>query len=140
MNYSIWINNEEIPVSEDVYRVYWKGVRKERYFAESDVHNHTFSYDALDTEEMNGSDMFQSVSQLPVEEQVIGALETKQLYSALAKLPEEEIYIIKQLYFNNISLRKLAENLKLPLSTLHYRHHRILRKLHTYMTASSPIS
>lgn len=31
MDYTIWVNNQEVPVSEDVYRVYWKGVRKERY-------------------------------------------------------------------------------------------------------------
>ncbi len=140
MSYSIWVNNKEVPVNENVYKAYWKGVRKERYFAESDIHNHTFSYDALDTEEMNGSDMFPSVSQTSVEEQVIVTLETEQLYLALEQLSDEEIYIVRQLYFYDISLRKLAENLQIPLSTLHYRHHRILQKLHTYMTASFQVS
>lgn len=140
MSYSIWVNNKEIPVNEDVYKAYWKGVRKERYFAESDMHNHIVSYDALDTEEMNGCDMFQYKSQPPVEEQVIGTLETEQLYSALKRLSAEETYIIWQLYFYDVSLRKLAQKLNLPLSTLHYRHHKILQKLRTYMTASRSIS
>ena len=54
MQYFIRIRGQEIPVTEPVYKLYCQGERKERYFRESDYHNKVFSYDALDTEEMNG--------------------------------------------------------------------------------------
>ena len=50
MNYYIQIDRRAIPVSEEIYKAYCKGIRKERYFAESDIHNHIFSYDSLDCE------------------------------------------------------------------------------------------
>lgn len=129
MEYSIWIDGKEVPVSEKVYRVYWKGVRKERYFAEGDIHNHVFSYDALDTQEMNGKDLVCRDSDISVEEQVIRGLEETRLYDAMARLSEDEYYIIERIYFDNMSLRKLSQESGIPLSTLYYRHQRILRKL-----------
>ncbi len=133
MNYSIWINNEEVPVSEAVYRVYWKGARKERYFTEGDIHNHVFSYDALDTGDMNGEDIFANVLDIPIEEQVIENIETQQLYNALSKLTPEDYNIIYKLYFCKCSLRGLSRETGIALSTLHYRHHAILLKLRNYM-------
>lgn len=133
MNYSIWINNKEIPVSEDIYKAYWKGVRKERYFAESDIHNHVFSYDALDNEDMNGEDIFTNVLEVPIEEQVMAHIEVQQLYNSLSKLSCEDRYIIYRIYFCKIPLRKLSKELGIALSTLHYRHHSILQKLYNDM-------
>ena len=49
MQYFIRIKDQEIPVTEPVYKLYCQGERKERYFRESDYHNKVFSYDALDT-------------------------------------------------------------------------------------------
>ncbi len=135
MNYSIFINNEEIPVSEEVYRVYWKGARKERYFAESDIHNHVFSYDALDNEDMNGEDIF--ADDTSIEEQVIKDIETHQLYAAMSELNPEDYNIIYRLYFCNTSLRKLSQETGIALSTLHYKHHAILQKLRSCMNNKS---
>ena len=140
MDYYILINNKEISVSEEVYKAYCKGTRKERYFAESDIHNHVFSYDALDNEDMNGEDIFTNALDIPVEEQVIEHIEIQQLYNALSKLSRADYYIIYQIYFCKTSLRKLSEELGVALSTLHYRHHSILQKLYTLMkdTTSLP--
>lgn len=140
MNYSIWINNNEVPVSEEVYRTYWKGARKERYFAESDIHNHVFSYDALDNEDMNGEDIFTNILEVPVDEQVITRIEVQRLYDSLLKLSCEDRYIIYRIYFCGISLRKLSEELGIALSTLHYRHHSILHKLYMDMEKSALVS
>lgn len=133
MDYSIWINNNEVSVSEEVYRTYWKGARKERYFAESDIHNHVFSYDALDNEDMKGEDIFTDSLVVPIEEQVITRIEVQQLYNSLSKLSCEDRYIIYRIYFCRLPLRKLSEELGIALSTLHYRHHSILHRLYIDM-------
>ena len=59
MQYYIRIDNRNVYVSEEIYKLYCKGERKERYFRESDIHNKTFYYNALDTEDLNGCDLFQ---------------------------------------------------------------------------------
>lgn len=133
MDYTIWIDNNPIPVSEEIYRTYWKGVRKERYFAESDIHNKVFSYNALDTEEMNGSDLFGDYTSLPLEEQVIQSLENQTLQRALQRLDNQERELIYKIYIYNISLRKIARNENIPVTTLQYRHKKILLKLKNYI-------
>ena len=60
MEYYIKIGRQKVPVSEAVYKEWCRGERKERYFKESDIGNNVFSYDALDTDEINGCDMFAS--------------------------------------------------------------------------------
>ena len=47
MKYFIRIDNETVFVTEEIYKAYCQGQRKERYFRESDIHNKTVYYDAL---------------------------------------------------------------------------------------------
>ena len=70
MDYYIKLKNTQIPVTEEIYKAYCQGARKERYFRESDIRNQTFFYDALDTEELNGSDMFSDPAAESVEDAV----------------------------------------------------------------------
>lgn len=125
----IWINNLPVEVSETVYKTYWKSRRKERYFSESDIHNKVFYYNALDTEETNGSDIFTDDAAPPVDEQVIRNMEMDRLHDALAQLSGNDYALIYRLYFYGESLRAISREDNVPLSTLHYRHKRILKKL-----------
>ena len=128
-SYLIWIDKTPVPVTESVYREYWRGIRKERYFSESDMHNKTFYYNALDTEETNGSDIFCDEASLPVEDKAIENLEISRLKTVLNELSKEEYELIYRLYFNGESLRAVSKEKGISLSTLHYRHKKILKKL-----------
>lgn len=132
----IWINKLPVAVSETVYKTYWKGQRKERYFAESDIHNKVFYYNALDTEETNGSDIFFDEVSPPVDEQVIRNMEIDKLHNALAQLPSRDYALIYRLYFYGKSLRAISREDNIPLSTLHYRHKKILEKLKDILCAA----
>lgn len=93
MLYYIRIDNRNIYVSKEIYKLYCKGQRKERYFRESDIHNRTFSYNALDTEDLNGCDLFQDTRSKSVEEQAEEALERSLLLKAMKGLdPQREGY------------------------------------------------
>ena len=47
-----------IPVCEEIYKIWQHGERKDRYFREGDIRNGIFSYDTLDREGLNGSELF----------------------------------------------------------------------------------
>ena len=113
MQYYIRIDNRNVYVSEEIYKLYCKGERKERYFRESDIHNKTFYYNALDTEDFNGCDLFQDTRAKPVDEQAEEALERSLLFEAMKDLISRETGV--------------------PVTTLHYRHGKILRKLRSLM-------
>lgn len=135
MNYTIWVNKTAVPVSREVYKAYWKGERKERYFSESNIHNHIFSYDALDTADMNGCDIFADECSCSLEDSVIRDIEKKHLANILEKLSPSEYGLIKRIYYHGDSLRKISSDTGTALSTLQYRHKKLLAKLKKLMAA-----
>ena len=91
MQYFIRIDETDILVTREVYKAYCRGQRKERYFRESDLHNQVCSYDALDTEDHRGCDLFSDPEALPVEEAVQKHLALISLSAALEHLSLEEL-------------------------------------------------
>lgn len=129
MDYYIKVNRRNVPVSEEIYKAWCKGERKERYFLEGDIHNGVFSYDALDTEDFNGCDLFSYAAQAPVEAVAEKRFLMKDLSKAIGTLNDDEKDLIKRLYYYEESLRKTAQEYHVPVSTLHSRHKKILNKL-----------
>lgn len=136
--YYIKVDRQEIPVTEEVYKAYCRGERKERYFREGDLHNGVFSYDALDTEEQNGCDLFSYDGEVPVEALAERRMALRELATALRGLDDEERELIIRIYYYEQSLRRIAADKQIPFTTLQYRHKRILKKLkdifeHTFL-------
>jgi DNA-directed RNA polymerase specialized sigma subunit, sigma24 homolog len=129
MDYYIKLKNTQIPVTEEIYKAYCQGARKERYFRESDIHNQTFFYDALDTEELNGSDMFSDPAAESVEDAVQKHILLEKLKEIIGRLPKEEQHLLSRLYVYGDSLRQLSRTLDIPVTTLQARHQRLLKKL-----------
>lgn len=127
--YYIKVDRQEIPVTEEVYKAYCQGERKERYFREGDIHNGVFSYDALDTEELNGCDLFSYDGALPVEALAERRMALRELAAAMEQLDGEERDLIVRIYYYEQSLRRIAADKRIPFTTLQYRHKRILKKL-----------
>lgn len=133
MDYYIKIKENQIPVTEEVYKAYCQGARKERYFRESDIRNQTFFYDALDTEELNGSEMFWDADTQSVEEAAETNILLEKLKQSMDKLSPQEKELLARLYVYGESLRHLAQTMKIPVTTLHARHHRLLKKLKKFL-------
>ncbi len=139
MDYYINLHGKKIPVTREVYKAYCKGSRKERYFRESDIKNKTFFYDALDTEELNGSDLFWDSSAESVEETAEKHLLLESLRKAAEELSGDEQELLCRLYVYGQSLRACAKSKKLPVTTLQARHQKLLKKLRKKLEKQSYI-
>ncbi len=129
MDYYIKVRDVQVPVTEEIYKTYCRGERKERYFRESDRKNKTFFYDALDTEELNGSEMFWDSSAESVEAMAEKNWFLEELRESLKELSEGERELLSRLYVYQESLRAIARSSGIPVTTLQARHQRILKKL-----------
>lgn len=129
MDYYIMVNSVPVPVTEAVYKEYCRGERKERYFRESDIRNRTLFYDALDTDELNGSEMFGDAKAEPVDEAAEKHWLLEQMKKEVEKLSDDERELLGRIYLYGDSLRTISGEMQIPLSTLHGRHMRILDKL-----------
>lgn len=108
MDYYIKIRDTQVPVSEEIYKAYCQGARKERYFRESDSKNKTFFYDALDTEELNGCDLFSDPGAESVEDVAERHWLLEMLKKAMSELTEGEQELLCRLYVYEDSLRAYA--------------------------------
>lgn len=129
MDYYIKIREVQVPVSEEIYKAYCRGERKERYFRESDRRHKVLFYDALDTEELNGSEMFWDPSAESVEAVAEKDWFLERLRESLKELSDGERELLGRLYVYQDSLRAVARSSGIPVTTLQARHQTILKKL-----------
>lgn len=132
MDYKIQVENQIVEVTEEVYREYYRMDRRERYLVERDRKHGVTFYHALDSEDMNGEELFADMH-IDVEGYLIEKEERDMLYDALLLLNERDRELIEELYFNEMTERELAEKLGIRHQNIHKRKMRILRDLKKYL-------
>lgn len=131
INYYIKIEQQNIPVSEEIYKIWQHGERKDRYFREGDIWNGIF-YDALDKEGLNGSELFAEEERNSVEQQAEHDLLINALKQALNTLNNEDKELLAHIYCQDESLRSIAQSTGVPFTTLQYRHKKVIKKLRLF--------
>lgn len=127
--YRIWIQNQLIEVTEEVYLTYYRMERRARFLEEQDYRHGCVSYHALDKEGMSGEELLRDAESTSVEEEVFKKIIVEELYQALALLTDEEWELIKAIYYLEMSEREYAGILGISQNTVHKRKHGILKKL-----------
>jgi RNA polymerase sigma factor (sigma-70 family) len=123
----IWLDGVKVPVTEEVYRAYYRPFWREAKQKEVRDDNE-YSLDAL---EDTG---FEAVSQEAlVDEIVADKLLLNELYAALAELTDNERSLIDALYYQEKSERDVAAEISLSQKAVNKRRHRILDKLRDLM-------
>lgn len=130
------IEGKRVRVSEEVYREYYKGERKERYFMK-DLKAERVTIDPQtgevtvipgreDSYERLAERRRQFASGGSMEEQTVQSLLLEQ---ALGKLTEKERELIEELYFLEKTERQVSDALHVAKTTLRRRHKEVLNKL-----------
>jgi DNA-directed RNA polymerase specialized sigma24 family protein len=119
----VWLDGVKIPVTEEVYRAYYRPVWREA--KQKEVRDDAeYSLDAL--EEVG----FEAVSNdALVDEIVADKLLLDELYAALDELTDDERGLINALYFDEKSERDIAAESGVPQTTINYRKKRLLEWL-----------
>lgn len=137
----LWINNQYIEVTNEVYTAYVKGQRKMDYF-EKDLKTERVikgkngrvkkivpsREDSLDRLIDDNSIQFSDDSK-SVECEVQVNIYTEKLHIALQQLTAEELEIITKAFFEHMTEREIAKLLRISQVAVNRRKHRILEKL-----------
>ena len=115
-------------VTEETYRDFYRDRRRQKYIDERSAENNDFSYDMLTTDDFNGEDILPDESE-PVDEQVIRKIMTDKLKSVLPLLAEDEQKLIREIFYDELSERSLAEKYGVSQVAIHKRKVKILEKL-----------
>lgn len=125
----IKVSEELVEVSQEVYLEYYRSRRREKAQKGKEQYNRVVSFDALDTDSRQGSQLIINTASPEPEDLVIAHELHEKLYASLSKLSTEERQILKVIYFDRHSEREAAAKLGIPLMTLHDKKARILAKM-----------
>ncbi len=126
-SYVITVDGERVEVDKEVYEAYSQEDRRERYLDECDD-GVLLSIECMD-EDKAMLEYFTDKRIESAEEAAICGILTSRMRNALALLPDCERAWIEALYFDRISMKKLAGITGIPRNTLIYRCDKILKKL-----------
>ena len=141
----IWIRDQYVEVTDEVYRAYMQGDRKMRYF-ENDLKTERFVLgkegqvvqiipsreDSLDRLVDENARQF-SDERESVESVVLHKLEVDKLHTALSLLAPEERALIQALFFEERTESELAAVLGISQPAVYKRKMKILRKLKIFL-------
>lgn len=139
-DFFIYVGGKAVKVSEEVYREYYRGERKEKYFMK-DLKAERVTIDPQtgevtiipgreDSYERLVETHRQFASYGNVEEQTIQSLLLEQ---ALGKLTVKERELIEEIYFLEKTERQVSEALHIAKTTLRRRHREALSKLRKFL-------
>ena len=127
--YYIRVPEALVEVSEDVFKTSRYMDRHFQTLEETDARNRVFSYDALDTEDMLGAELFPDPSSSNIEDQVIASMMAAKLRRCIALLPEEDRKLIRAIYYEGASEKDTGKLFGISQRAVSKRLHQILRKL-----------
>lgn len=119
-------------VSPKDYTDFYKSKRRQKYIDERSVENGDFSYNMLTTDDFNGEDILVDTSQ-DIGDAVIYKIMLDKLSSSIILLSDDEQKLIREIFYEGLSERKLAEKYSVSQVAIHKRKTRILDKLKKFI-------
>jgi len=115
-------------VSKKDYEEFYRARRRQKYIDERSAENGDFSYDILTTDDFNGEDILIDTSQ-DIGDAVIHKIMLDKLSSSIILLSDDEQKLIREIFYEGLSERKLAEKYGVSQVAIHKRKNKILDKL-----------
>ena len=119
-------------VTEQTYREYYRDKRRQKYIDERSKLNGDVSYNALDTDETLGEDVFAD-TKTDVEAEVINKMTVAELRKAFLLLSPDERELITAIYIHNLTEREFAKQKGVYHNAVHKRKLRVLEKLKKFL-------
>ena len=119
-------------VTEETYRGYYRDKRRQKYIDERSKLNGDVSYNALDTDETLGEDVFAD-TKTDVEAEVINKMTVAELRKAFLLLSPDERELITAIYIHNLTEREFAKQKGVYHNAVHKRKLRVLEKLKKFL-------
>ena len=119
-------------VTEATYKEYYRDKRRQKYIDERSKLNGDVSYNALDTDETLGEDVFAD-TKTDVEAEVINKMTVAELRKAFLLLSPDERELITAIYIHNLTEREFAKQKGVYHNAVHKRKLRVLEKLKKFL-------
>ena len=124
--YYLYVKGKSVPVSEEVYKAYWKITEHEKYLQRKDWKHKVIPFSALD---YDGHFVDKIIDEIDLEKIVEVKMQIEELNKALATLTKEERELMEAIFYREESLRSISRKEKVTHQAISGRRDRILEKL-----------
>ena len=125
--YYIYVRGKAVPVSEEVYKTYWKITEHEKYLQRKDWKYNVISFSALDYDGHFVDNIIDE--KIDLEKIVEVKMQIEELHKALNTLTKEERELMEAIFYKEESLRSISRREKVTHQAISGRRDRILEKL-----------
>lgn len=125
--YYIYVRGKAVPVSEEVYKTYWKITEHEKYLQRKDWKYNVISFSELDYDGYFVDNIIDE--RIDLEKIVEVKMQIEELNKALNQLTKEERELMEAIFYREESLRSIGKKEKVSYQTIGKRRDKILEKL-----------
>ncbi|KAB3536259.1 sigma-70 family RNA polymerase sigma factor [Alkaliphilus pronyensis] len=126
--YYIPVDGKYYETTKEIYEVYYKMDRRERYLEERDIKKGVKTFSDISSSAYTADEIIGDV-ELDVSDTAITNIYIEAVLEALSYLDEEDQSLIQELFFYGKTERELAADLGLSKTALHFRKNRALERI-----------
>lgn len=131
--YVIYVNNQAISVSKEIYKEYWKSIEHERYLTKLMRRTWIYLDHFFDEYEANTLEFKLIQDKDPTRNEVLKMDLHQQLHNAISQLSDDEKDLIIAIYYHDLSAREYARRTNQKQTTVSWKHRKLLDKLKNLM-------
>ena len=125
--YYLYVKGKAVPVSEEVYKAYWKITEHEKYLLRKDWKYGVIPFSTLDNDGHFVDNIIDE--RIDLEKIVEVKMQIEELNKALATLTKKERELMKAIFYREESLRSIGKKEKVSYQAIGKRRDKILEKL-----------
>ena len=125
--YHIYVRGKAVPVSEEVYKAYWKITEHEKYLQRKDWKYDVIPFSAMDYDGHFVDNIIDE--RVDLEKIVEVKMQIEELNKALATLTKKERELIEAIFYKEETLRSIGKKEKVSYQAIGKRRDKILEKL-----------
>ena len=114
--YYLYVKGEAIPISEEVYKAYWKITEHEKYLQKKDCKYGVIPFSSLDHDGYFVDNIIDE--KIDLEKIVEVKIQIEELHKALATLTKEERELMEAIFYKEESLRSIGKKEKVSYQAI----------------------
>ncbi|EHL16071.1 hypothetical protein HMPREF9629_01496 [Peptoanaerobacter stomatis] len=114
--YYLYVKGKAVPVSEEVYKAYWKITEHEKYLQRKDWKHNVLSFSALDHDGHFVDNIIDE--KIDLEKIVEVKMQIEELHRALNTLTREERELMEAIFYREESLRSISRKEKVSYQAI----------------------
>ena len=125
--YYLYVKGKAVPVSEEIYKAYWKITEHEKYLQRKDWKHNIISFSALDHDGHFVDNIIDE--KMDLEKIVELKMPIEELHRVINTLTKEEQELMEAIFYREESLRSIGKKENVSYQAIGKRRDKILEKL-----------